>query len=260
MIKLIASDIDGTLVKSGSRNIAPAYFSEIKRLADSGITFVVASGRQEDSVRQAFAPVLDRVYLITNNGANLSYRGEMLINKIIDKSVLRPLCEDLRALGGCDTMLATSDTLFYFPETTREALDYTGGSYGFSLAPFESYESLPDINKVCVFRSGDYPHPALTLGGKYESVDMVVPGSEWVDFSPIGVSKGNALAVLQAKLGISAQETISFGDQENDVSMFKISKVAYAVKTASSVALEAADIIIPSYENMGVLEVLKNIE
>lgn len=55
MIKLIATDIDGTLVKDGSLLIDPEYMSVIDRLIDKGIIFVVCSGRQFSSEFKLFA-------------------------------------------------------------------------------------------------------------------------------------------------------------------------------------------------------------
>ena len=67
MIKLIATDIDGTLVKDGSLLIDPEYMSVIDRLIDKGIIFVVCSGRQFSSEFKLFG-----------NPKNLSYgRGYM---------------------------------------------------------------------------------------------------------------------------------------------------------------------------------------
>ena len=49
MIKLIATDVDGTLVKDGTMTINPEYMTVIRKLTEMGITFVVCSGRQYDS-------------------------------------------------------------------------------------------------------------------------------------------------------------------------------------------------------------------
>ena len=51
MIKLIASDIDGTLVKDGTLAIDREYMEVIGRLIDKGIVFVACSGRQYRSER-----------------------------------------------------------------------------------------------------------------------------------------------------------------------------------------------------------------
>ena len=52
MIKLIATDVDGTLVKDGTMTINPEYMTVIRKLTELGITFVVCSGRQYDSERK----------------------------------------------------------------------------------------------------------------------------------------------------------------------------------------------------------------
>ena len=57
MIKLIVSDIDGTLVKDGTLDINPEYMDVIKKTDGKGHTFVACSGRQYSSEKQLFAPV-----------------------------------------------------------------------------------------------------------------------------------------------------------------------------------------------------------
>ena len=52
MIKLIASDIDGTLVKDGDNQLNPEYYQEILRLREKGIQVAVASGRQWHSIER----------------------------------------------------------------------------------------------------------------------------------------------------------------------------------------------------------------
>ena len=60
MIRLVASDIDGTLLPYGGTAIPEEIFAEIDRLAGKGILFCPASGRQYTSIRKLFAPVADR--------------------------------------------------------------------------------------------------------------------------------------------------------------------------------------------------------
>ena len=63
MIKLIASDIDGTLVKDGTLAIDREYMDVIGKLIDKGIVFVACSGRQYRSERKLFAPIYSRLWL-----------------------------------------------------------------------------------------------------------------------------------------------------------------------------------------------------
>ena len=68
MIKLIASDVDGTLVKDGTLMINPEYMTVIHKLAEKGIIFVVCSGRQFASGRRLFAPIVNELYYISDGG------------------------------------------------------------------------------------------------------------------------------------------------------------------------------------------------
>lgn len=69
MVKLIASDIDGTLLSYGETSLPPALFGLIRRLRSAGVLFCPASGRQYHSMRQLFAPVADEVCFLCENGA-----------------------------------------------------------------------------------------------------------------------------------------------------------------------------------------------
>ena len=68
MIRLIACDIDGTLLFPWQREVAPAVLHEIPRLAAKGIRFCPTSGRRLESLRRLFAPAADQLYYICENG------------------------------------------------------------------------------------------------------------------------------------------------------------------------------------------------
>ena len=69
MIRLIACDIDGTLLPEGSTELEPAVYTQIRRLSERGIFFCPASGRQYSSLRRLFAPVADQLFYLCENGA-----------------------------------------------------------------------------------------------------------------------------------------------------------------------------------------------
>ena len=69
MIKLIVSDIDGTLVPEGTNDVNPEIFPLIRSLKARGVYFAVASGRHKCSIEKLFAPIRDDIIYITSNGA-----------------------------------------------------------------------------------------------------------------------------------------------------------------------------------------------
>ena len=64
MIKLIVSDVDGTLVPDGSPDLDPEVFDIILKLREKGMQFVVASGRPWASVESAFEPVKKKIFYV----------------------------------------------------------------------------------------------------------------------------------------------------------------------------------------------------
>ena len=79
MIKLIVSDIDGTLVRDGENKINQELFDVIMRLKrEKQIHFAAASGRQAASIEYTFAPIGKEIFYIAENGAYLGCLGRNL--------------------------------------------------------------------------------------------------------------------------------------------------------------------------------------
>ena len=69
MIKLIASDIDGTLVENSTAVLHTEMFELIHKLSKEGVLFCAASGRQYQSIANMFEPVKDEIIFLAENGA-----------------------------------------------------------------------------------------------------------------------------------------------------------------------------------------------
>ena len=80
MIKLIASDLDGTLLRNGAQEVDPKVYDLIRTLKEKGVHFAAASGRQLYSLRRLFEPVKDEISYIAENGS-LCISGDQVIAK-----------------------------------------------------------------------------------------------------------------------------------------------------------------------------------
>ena len=78
MIKLIASDIDGTLVVDGTNKVNPEIFEVLIKLKEKGIQFAAASGRQWASIEAVFEPIKEKVFYLSDNGAYVGCHGRNL--------------------------------------------------------------------------------------------------------------------------------------------------------------------------------------
>ena len=90
MIRLIASDLDGTLLHNGAQQLTPRTIELIHALTRKGVHFIAASGRQYDNERRLFAPIKDEISYIAENGSLCIHRGE----------VIKPGLRDRRLQGG----------------------------------------------------------------------------------------------------------------------------------------------------------------
>ena len=79
-IRLICSDIDGTLLQYGKKELESEIFEQIRELHRRDILFCPASGRQYTSLRKLFAPVEDFCVFLCENGGVI-YKDEQCIAK-----------------------------------------------------------------------------------------------------------------------------------------------------------------------------------
>jgi len=78
MIKLIVSDIDGTLLRDGGNELNPELFDVILKLRKQGMQFAAATGRQWVSIERVFDPVKEKIFYAI---FILSIVATILINK-----------------------------------------------------------------------------------------------------------------------------------------------------------------------------------
>lgn len=255
-VKLIASDMDGTLL-NGKGELDPVFFSLFDRLEACGIRFTAASGRQYDGLRRTFAPVADRMLFIAENGAYVASGSEEWLVMDMDRETVARLIAIIRRIEGTCIVLAGRDSAYIEdrqPEFVREARRY--------YTRCREVDDLLDVQgdrllKIAVYdfrgaKENSYPR----LKYLEHDFQVAVSGEKWMDISRKGADKGAALELIQRKLGISPAETMVFGDQMNDAEMMRQARFSYAVANAVPEIRAMAAFEAPSNEENGVMEVI----
>ena len=118
-----------------------------------------------------------------------------------------------------------------------------------------------EIIKIAIFRKGSIRElgEGTLIPAWQDKVKTCMAGEEWVDFMDASVDKGNALQVLQKHLGVTKEETMAFGDNDNDIGLLQAAGESYAVENARDTVKAQAKHICPSYEEKGVYQVIEKI-
>ncbi|MDR2024174.1 MAG: Cof-type HAD-IIB family hydrolase [Hungatella sp.] len=258
MIKLIASDIDGTLVPDGGNELNPELYDVILKLRAKGIQFAAASGRQWLSIESIFEPIKEKVFYLSDNGAYVGLHGRRLYINPIERKTVMDMVQDVRNMEGLDVLICGPDVI-YTETDNQEFLDWMVNGYRFHVKQVEDLTRVEsEFIKVSVYRKTNVEAHTRTLREKYgDRLKMTLAGDMWLDCMRPGINKGEAVKLLQESLGIKPEETMAFGDQLNDIEMLKQAYYSFAVGNAREEVKAAARFRTDTNVNDGVLKILK---
>ncbi len=227
LIKLIASDMDGTLIRQRGMPLDPVVYELIDRFAEKGVLFAAASGRQYQSLLQLFAPVRDKMAFICENGGFTCWEGQEEAIYMPREDVWQIMREILE-IDFCDVLLSGEKCCYISPRT-REYGDWIIYHLKNITGVVDDLFSVPgEFVKVSAYAKGRAAEIAPPLqerwGKKYH---VAIAGDRWVDISL--ADKGMALQKLRTHLGLQREEVLAFGDNFNDIQMLAEAGYGYAM-------------------------------
>ncbi len=233
MIKLIASDLDGTLLKNGAQKLNATVCEKIHQLTKMGIVFVAASGRQYANLQRLFAPVKDEIGYICENGCMSFYKGQQIHKEKMDDAVAQSLLRDIWAKESAEILLSGENTSYLQPKKESYYIHLKDVVKNNVTLVDDIFHKREDYFKISVYEEAGVGETASYWHTRYDNlVTVVTSGNEWLDFMPKGVNKGLAIRQMQSYLGIRPEECIAFGDNYNDIEMLQSVKYNYVMDTA----------------------------
>ena len=260
MIKLVVSDVDGTLVPDGSSEVNPQLFQVFLKLREKGIQVAIASGRSWASIERAFEPVKHKIFYISNNGAYLGCCGRSLFVTSIDRGLLEELIQAGRRYPDL-AMTFAGENGDYVEEGHEKLYRWLTESYRFKVT---KVKDLLEIQEPCL-KLSFYKEEGIEKAGQelYEQfkdrLKITIAGDMWMDCMDTRVNKGQAVKCLQESLGILPEETVAFGDQLNDLEMLDRAYYSFAVANAREEVRKAARFQADANVKDGVLKVLRQL-
>lgn len=267
-IKLIATDMDGTLLDPKGQVDLPRLEKLLDQLEEREIRFVIATGNEIHRVKQLLGHLTERVVLIVANGARIFEGNQLLQAQTWDDDMVNRALEFFKGRECQDQFVVTSMNggfvkegtvftqlenfmtpemieLFYQRMNFVEELEshLFGGVLKMSLVVGEerSDSVLEEINQL--------------FNGHVQAVSS---GYGCIDILRSGIHKAWGLQELLKRWDIKAEEIMAFGDSENDVEMLQLAGIAYAMENADDKAKAVATDFAPSNSQAGVYQVLED--
>lgn len=268
-IKLIAADLDGTLMLPDHQTVGENTKEVLEQCSENGVKIAIATGRTFSLVEPVIKQVPFVDYVIYSNGAGVydCNAKKRIYSDPIERDtafrVLRflqsmPIYYEFYADGAPHN---EGSRVKYFclngvPESFAQELLSEAVSHD----DIDEFLSTADIEKVNLFslpRETNEKILKMLEGEKSLSVTSSIECN--IEINKSDTNKGKALSGLCGLMGITAGETMCFGDGGNDVEMLEFADYSFAMENATDAAKAAAKFSAPSNGDEGVGVIAKRI-
>lgn len=230
-IRLIACDVDGTLLQQGETGLRPQLFELIGRLAAQGVEFCVASGRSYSSVRQLFGPAAGQISFVCENGGVVFRDGMLVARQPLPDADARAIAAEILAREDCELLAADGETC-WVSNKVESRRQYMLPYLGERVQTVHTADQLPDrLVKVTAFRE----EGAAAIRDEFTArwgarLHVALAGRRWLDIN--AATKATGLAALCRLVGIQPREVMAFGDNFNDQAMLDWAGRPYIMRGA----------------------------
>ena len=264
MIKLIAIDIDGTLLNSKKELLEETkqYFKNFHN-KNTETLLVLCTGRPETGIRpylKDLGYLEENHYIISQNGASIyeSQTGKRVMDAFVDSTAIQKWIE-LGKKHGISVMGAGVDYYYSFDEEPTEWMEFDVKLVSGKLKRIPTKESLNiDFYKILLMGDEEQLNEFETIIPKEWRNEFYVVRSQkyLVEVLKKGVNKAFGLEKLAAALNIKPSEIAAIGDAANDIEMLEYAGLAIAMGNASEEVKAIADIVTDTNENNGVIKAI----
>ncbi|MFJ2743119.1 HAD family hydrolase [Streptomyces sp. NPDC087440] len=259
--KLIATDLDGTLLRS-DESVSQRTRDALAAACAAGAAHIVVTGRSVAWTKHIFESLGYEGLAVCGQGAQVYHAGErrLLTSVTLDRQLAGLALSKIEAEIGPLALAASRDGM------DGAVLIGPGYRVHEGELPYVPFTDIADVwaaplTKLYIQHPGmsddDLARVARQTVGNL--VDVVMAGAGVVEILPLGLSKATGLSLAARRLKLKAADTIAFGDMPNDVPMFGWAAHGVAMANAHDELKAVAHEITASNEDDGIAVVLENL-
>ena len=261
MIKLIFSDMDGTLLTSDNK--LPEGFDEtMAELKKRGVVFCPASGRQYFSLLKTFEKYVDEFLFLAENGTFVMHREIEIFSSPIDRDAVNKVLEVTEPLKNILRVWCGKKDAYIRRENDTPEFQAELNKYYTHNAVVDSFDEIDDTPiKVAMFdiECNASENIYKYLAPFYDSLQVVLSSNQWVDVMSPGINKGEAVRNIQRILDVKPEECAAFGDYMNDYEMIQAVGYGFAMANAHPDLKKVAKFETLSNDEFGVIVGIKKL-
>jgi len=251
-IRLLLSDVDGTLVTS-AKQLTGASVAAVGRLREAGITFAVTSGRPPRGMAMLVEPLRLSTPIAAFNGAMFVTPGLEVISTLeVPAGQVGGILDLVVGAGLSPWVYCGADWLVLDPDGPH--VDRESATVGFAPGVVASFDDLGPVAKV-VGVSDDFAAVARAEADAREAFGDHVSASRsqdyYLDVTHPSANKGGVVQYLSTHFDVPAGAIATIGDMPNDVLMFSRSGLPIAMGNASTEVQRAARRVTGSNDDDG---------
>lgn len=256
MIKMIATDIDGTLVKC---NFTDGVKDCVRRLTEAGIKVVLVTGRMHCSTRYVAKELGLRTPIVSYQGGLIkSYDGTTLYQRNLPNMYALPIIEWARQ-NNIHLNLYMNDKL-YVEKDNDTIKQYVDGKHiEYTVCSFDDLE-LADINKILAIDYNDENKVSCwieELEAKFPALYIVKSTPYFCEISNKDAKKSAGVDYLRKLWKFDKSEVMAIGDQNNDIELLKSGGIAVAMGNATEELKAVADYVTDTVDNDGFVKAVE---
>ncbi|MBR4461443.1 MAG: HAD family hydrolase [Erysipelotrichaceae bacterium] len=263
MYRVIACDLDGTLLRD-DKTISEETVNELKRISDLGVIFLPSTGRTHRELPSVLMelPFL-RYALCCNGGAVYDYKEDTYIyENTIPYELALQVLEYVKKLPVHETVVMNGSRIVKGDENgeiceyirrvaVKGILFNMTGAYDVKEAFAERHM---DAQKFLLYlaEDADIEKVMNDLRSAFPQLEIASSGPLFIEVNIKGVDKGKALARFCEMMDIPIEESIAFGDAQNDINMLDAAGTAVVMENGTPEAKKHADLICASNNDDGI--------